>query len=56
LEERRPSNTHKPILEALRSHKAKQITLVVREHFKNSNNHFLNRVTGDLQTLLAGKS
>ncbi len=56
LEERRPSDTHKPILEALRSGEADPITHAVRQHFKNSYNHFLESESENLQTLLAGQS
>lgn len=51
-EERRRGDPHKPIIEALRSRKAKQITEVVRQHFANSYNHFIESNSDDLPTLL----
>jgi DNA-binding GntR family transcriptional regulator len=56
VEERRPSDPHKPIIEALRSRKAKQITEVVRGHFKNSYNHFIESNSGDFQTVIEGRN
>ncbi|MFN7943787.1 MAG: GntR family transcriptional regulator [Blastocatellia bacterium] len=54
-EERRTGDPHKPIIEALRSRKAKQITQVVRAHFENSYNHFIESNSDDLQTVIAGR-
>ena len=55
VEERRRGDPHKPIIEALRSRKAKQITEVVRQHFANSYNHFIESDSDDLPTLLKGR-
>ena len=55
VEERRTGDPHKPIIEALRSRKAKQITEVVRGHFKNSYNHFIESNSDDLQVVIAGR-
>lgn len=55
VEERRKGDPHKPILDALRDRKAKQITQVVRQHFENSYNHFIESGAENLQTLLAGR-
>ncbi len=55
VEERRTGDPHKPIIEALRSRKAKQITQVVRAHFANSYNHFIESNSDDLQAVIAGR-
>ena len=52
VEERRRGDPHKPIIEALRSRKAKQITEVVRAHFASSYNHFIESNSDDLSALL----
>jgi DNA-binding GntR family transcriptional regulator len=54
-EERRTGDPHEPIVAALRSRKAKQITQVVRAHFKNSYNHFIESNSDDLQAVIAGR-
>lgn len=55
VEERRRGDPHKPIIEALRSRKSKQITEVVRRHFENSYNHFIESNSEDLQALIKGR-
>jgi DNA-binding GntR family transcriptional regulator len=53
VEERRRGDPHKPIIEALRDRKAKQITQVVRQHFEHSYNHFIESKSDDLQAVIA---
>ncbi len=55
VEERRTGDPHKPIIEALRGRKVKQITQVVRAHFENSYNHFIESNSGDLQAVIEGR-
>lgn len=55
VEERRTGDPHKPIIEALRSRKARQITEVVRRHFENSYNHFIESNSDDLQVVIEGR-
>jgi DNA-binding GntR family transcriptional regulator len=55
VEERRTGDPHTPIIEALRSCKVKRITEVVRGHFKNSYNHFIESNSDDLQAAIAGR-
>jgi len=54
--ERRTGDPHKPIIEALRSRKAKQITGVVRQHFENSYNHFIESSSDDVQAAIEGRA
>jgi len=55
VEERRRGDPHKPIIEALRGRKARQITEVVRAHFENSYNHFIESKSDDLQAAIEGR-
>ena len=54
-EERRRGDPHKPIIDALRSRKARQITRVVRQHFEKSYNHFIESGAEDLRKLLGSR-
>jgi DNA-binding GntR family transcriptional regulator len=54
-EERRRGDPHKPIIEALRSRKSRQITQVIRKHFENSYNHFIESKSDDLQVAIEGR-
>ncbi|MGH9935694.1 MAG: GntR family transcriptional regulator [Blastocatellia bacterium] len=55
VEERRRGDPHKPIIEALRSRKARQITEIVRAHFENSYNRFIESKSDDLQAAIEGR-
>lgn len=55
LEKRRRGDPHKPIIEALRGRKAKEITGVVRQHFEKSYNHSIDSSAENLQELIETK-
>ncbi|MGE0131766.1 MAG: GntR family transcriptional regulator [Blastocatellales bacterium] len=56
VEERRTGAPHKPIIEALRGRKAREIKQVVRRHFENSYNHFIESNSDDLQAVIERNS
>ncbi|MGB7068884.1 MAG: GntR family transcriptional regulator [Pyrinomonadaceae bacterium] len=56
VEERRSGDPHKPIIDALREKKSQKITKVVRQHFEQSYNHFIELGSEDLKRLLDDKA